>query len=249
MVNGNHSPALLLELLKLNTAVVYVNLEARPERRLALEEQLQRLELSAVRQPGVEAARVRDGWGFLEKPRYACSLAKRLAIRRGFRTGAEAVLLLEDDVVMDAGFREKLARLAVPQNWGLFFLGCRHEEKPKIISQGLVRCTLAVDHHAVLVHRRYRHAVLRGLAGHRRGAPGGIRFSDEKLAWCQRTIPSYAAWPNLAWQRTDYSDTGATEVSQYFPDGRQKAHPAMMAAVDAEMRQRMRHEDRWPTSL
>ena len=120
-----------MKLSDLKLAIVYVNLAHREDRRAETEYQLFQLGLTAQRQPGIKAAWVRDPWGFQNERRYACSLAKRLAIRRGFQTGAEAVLLLEDDVVFHPEFHDRLAGIELPENWGLFYLGCRHCSRPR----------------------------------------------------------------------------------------------------------------------
>ena len=47
------------------------------------------------------------------------------------------------------------------------------------------------------------------------------KASDVLLAGLQELIPSYAAYPNLAWQRVDFSDMGKTEYSNYSETGGQ----------------------------
>ena len=226
-----------MKLSDLKLAIVYVNLAHREDRRAETEYQLFQLGLKAERQPGIKAAWVRDPWGFQNERRYACSLAKRLAIRRGFQTGAEVVLLLEDDVVFHPEFHDRLAGIDLPEDWGLFYLGCRHCLRPGLVQKHLVRCTRATDNHAVIVRRSHYRAVLRGLAGQHRGAPRTILYSDLQLASQQDRIPSYAAFPNLAWQKYSWSNTGECPLTAYHEDGRQGLFPEMMTEVEAEMEQ------------
>jgi len=47
------------------------------------------------------------------------------------------------------------------------------------------------------------------------------KASDVLLAGLQELIPSYAAYPNLAWQRVDFSDMGGTKYSNYSETGGQ----------------------------
>lgn len=219
----------------LSIHIVYVNLAPREDRRAETQYQLYLHDLKAERQPGVPASRVRDTWGFQNKSRYACSLAKRLAVRRGGQSGAEAVLLLEDDIVIHPDFRQRLADLELPDDWQILFLGCRHLQRPHPAGPGLVRCTQATDNHAVLFRRSSIRQVLRGLRGIRRGAPPTIPFSDVKLSELQQEIPSYAAYPNLIWQRENWSDGSARKLGHYALDGRQLIFPEMMAALDREI--------------
>jgi hypothetical protein len=79
---------------------------------------------------------------------------------------------------------------------------------------------------------------MRGLAGTRRGAPRTLLYSDWELAQRQGKIPSYAAFPNLAWQAYSWSDTGNQPLTAYHPDGRQAHLEPVMEEVAAEMRQR-----------
>jgi hypothetical protein len=232
-----------MKLEEIEIAIVYINLGRRPDRRKAVEEQLARLGWPAERVAAVDAAWVRDSRGFQNTRRYACSLSKRMAIRRGFQdSGVEAVLLLEDDVVFHPALLEKLGELDLPEDWGIFFLGCRHDQPPTPIAPGMVRCAQATSHMAMLVHKRAYAEVMRGLRGHARGAEGTITYSDAKLALLQGEIPTYAAYPNLAWQRPGYSDLGKSKVKYFHADGRQLKHAASMDAVDAAMARLTRGE-------
>ncbi len=221
-----------MKLSEFRVAIVYVNLDHREDRRLEIERQLASHGLTADRQPGVNSKQVRDPWGFQNERRYACSLAKRLAIRRGMRTGADAVLLLEDDVVFHPEFHQRVLDIQLPVQWGLFYLGCRHIWTPETVARGMVRCKRAVDNHAVIIHRSFYHQVLRGLAGTRRGGERTIPFSDEKLASLHSQIPSYAAYPNLAWQGFSYSDTGNRHLMHYRADGSQDTHREAIEGLD-----------------
>ena len=210
-----------MKLADLHLAIVYVNLAHREDRRAETEYQLAMQGLHGERQPGIRADTVRDPWGFQNERRYACSLAKRLAIRRGMQTGADAVLLLEDDIVFHPEFHERLAEIELPEDWGLFFLGCRHIRTPVPVRGGVVRCTFAIDNHAMVVRRSQARIVMAGLRGSRRGAGRTILYSDHQLAALQGEVPMYAAYPNLAWQACSQSDACDERGSRYHTDGRQ----------------------------
>lgn len=222
----------------LNISIVFVNLGCREDRRAEVEYQLAVHGWEAARQPGIKAEWVPDARGFQNERRYACSLAKRMAIRRGMRTGAEAVLLLEDDLVFHPEFHQRLAQLELPDDWGMFYLGCRHYERPEIPGPGLVKCNLAVDNHAVIVRRSHYWPVMGGLAGSRRNAERDISYSDLKLAQQQHKIPAYAAFPNLVWQSSSWSDTSNRVLTAYDAEGCQVEQAEMLLEVTAEMERR-----------
>lgn len=154
---------------QLSLQVVFVNRSYRHDRLCLVEEQLREHQICAVRSPGVNFGDINDSRGFQNTRRYACSVAKRIAIRNGFQSGAESVLLLEDDVVFHLELRERLEKIELPEDWGLFYLGCRHLKPPVPYGPSLLRCTQATDNHAVLIHRNYKNQVIRGLSGTGKG--------------------------------------------------------------------------------
>ena len=53
-------------------------------------------------------------------------------------------------------------------------------------------------------------------------ASAALEKAHEVLAALQDQIPTYAAYPNLAWQSEGYSDLAGRSYSNYHPDGRQR---------------------------
>ena len=217
-----------------------INLPHRTDRWQVARAEFAKHHLGVERQAGVPASRVRDPWGFQNERRYACSLAKRLAIRRAYLAGVEAVLIFEDDIVFHPEWRERLAQIELPEDWGLFYLGCRHFQRPEVVAPWLVRCRQATDNHAFAVRREYFQQVMRGLKGTRKGAPRTILYSDLQLAGWQDRIPAYSAYPNLVWQRPNHSDNSRAVVGWYNDRGEQMGHRDNVAGLQEEM-----HE-RWP---
>lgn len=212
--------------------MVYVNLGHREDRREELLPQFDELGLEVDRQPGISASIVRHSWGYKNERRYACSLAKRLAIRRGKHRKAEATLLFEDDVILAKDLHQRLDEITIPNDWAIFFLGCKHIDRPLFIAPGLVRVAKAVDHHAMIIRDKFYTKVIRGLSGLNRNSDRTIEFSDAKLSLLQNEIPCYAAYPNLAWQRFSYSDNLGFPMTSYYSDGRQRS--ARTAVMDIE---------------
>jgi len=215
--------------------IFYINLAYRQDRRASLLSQFDQLGLSGARQPGINERWVSDSRGFFNKRRYAVSLAKRMALRKGYNTGADAVLMLEDDVVFHPKLHECLDSLEIPDDWKIFLVGGRHIERPDIISPGVVKCNLTTDNQAVLVRRDFCRTAIRALSGHAKGAPKTISYSDAKLAALQQQVPVYAAFPNLAWQARSYSDTGRCHTGAYTDEGLQRTNLNAVKGLYEEM--------------
>lgn len=215
--------------------MICVNLNSREDRRQTAWVRFEAAGLAVERQQGIPRSAVKDPRGYMDASRYACSLAKRLAIRRAKLAGASAVLLFEDDVVLASDLHERLGEIQLPGDWGIFFLGCKHLRKPEVVSRNLVRVVQAADHHAMVIRREFYDAAIRGLAGLGRGSPPTFAYSDVKMAGIQRWIPTYAAFPNLAWQELSYSDNAGGVQTHYDQNGYQKTDLWAVSDLDEEM--------------
>src|SRR4030095_5583440 len=70
-----------------------------------------------------------------------------------------------------------------------------------------------------------------------------VMATDRLLAELHKTIPTYAAWPNLAWQLEDESDIVCHRYSNYDQlSGRQRNFPEAIDGLKEEM------EERWGPS-
>ena len=156
--------------------------------------------------------------GFQSSAKRSLALGKRLLLRLAQRRRASALLLLEDDVVFHPEFAARVEAIQLPEAWGIFFFGCLHVDPPSPVAPGLVRVTKALDHHAVAIRAPYYLAARAAMGGRVSGA----HSSDVLLAALQDQIPTYAAYPNLAWQSEGYSDLAGRSYSNYHPDGRQR---------------------------
>ncbi|MBB5353723.1 hypothetical protein HNR46_003984 [Haloferula luteola] len=173
--------------------------------------------------------------GYDDAGRYALALTQRLAIRRAKLRRAEAVLLLEDDVIFHPNFRALAEGIDLPDDWGMFFLGCKHVEEPIPCAPGVVRVTHAIDTHAVAIRQPYFNRVIGALDAHGKPTPDHPLASDRFLAALQKEIPSYACFPNLAWQATDSSDLLHQTYSSYHLAGTQKAGLDLIERTYARM--------------
>jgi len=160
--------------------------------------------------------------GYESAGRYALALTQRLAIRQAMLSGAEAVLLFEDDVILHPNFRNLVSQIELPDDWGILFLGCQHFEEPIPDCPGVVRVTHAVDTHAVAIRRPYYRRVIEALNAHGKPTPNHPLASDRFLAALRWEIPTYACFPNLAWQANEASDLVHSTYTLYQSGGTQK---------------------------
>ena len=160
--------------------------------------------------------------GYDSAGRYALALTQRLALREAARRKAPAVLLLEDDVVFHPNFRALIESVELPEDWGIFYLGCTHNQPPEWAGTRVVRASYAVDTHAIAVREPYYKRVMEMLDRHGKPALGVAKASDQFIALLHKEIPAYACYPNLAWQDVSGSDLLGVNYSNYHGDGLQR---------------------------
>ena len=170
----------------------------------------------------VPATSLNDVRGYESAGRYALALTQRLAIREAARRKASAVLLFEDDIVFHPNFRTLIEAVDLPEDWGIFYLGCTHNEAPEWVGRRVVRASWAVDTHAIAFNARYYKRVMAVLDRHGKPNNGVAKASDQFIATLHKEIPAYACYPNLAWQDVSGSDLLGQEYSNYREDGLQR---------------------------
>lgn len=183
---------------------------------------------------------VRNLRGYPTGGRYANALSHRIAIRRAKLAGAAAVLILEDDVVFAPDFEERVAKIELPSDWGIWYLGCRHWNRPTPIEPGLVRVAWGMDTHAYAVRADWYDELLKAF----RSPPNPAKYTKEVRDWgvdfplaeLHQSIPTYACWPNIAWQYGGDSDLiDSSWQGGYSKTGRQRDRLEVLEGVDWEM--------------
>lgn len=201
---------------------VCLNLDRREDRRRYASEHFRMLHLKVRRWPALDGSRSRHAGGFPNPSKRAKHLSFLQVIRHARLLRSKAVLFLEDDVVLHPDFVQRAAALEVPEDWGMLYFGCLHVEPPLRVSENLVKISRAYDTHAVAIRDCWFDLILRSLGPKSRlGRSADARASDVLLAELQNVIPSYAAYPNLAWQRMDVSDMSGKRYSHYSSTGEQ----------------------------
>jgi hypothetical protein len=244
---------------------LWINLGRREDRRLQTEFNLAEAGIAARRFPAMDARSKRkpvpltgteipptarkpgepdpfdfekeenDIRGYASAGRYALALTQRLALREAARRGAPSVLLFEDDVLFHPNFQELIKAVELPDDWGIFYLGCSHSRRPQWAGNRVVRVHYAVDTHAVAIRAPYYKQVMEMLDRHGKPDLGVAKASDQFLALLHREIPTYACYPNLAWQAVSESDLAGVRYSNYGKDGQQRNFTAAVAGLLEEV--------------
>ena len=234
--------------------IYLLNLSRREDRRLECETLFAQHGLRVKRFPAVDALWMRDAQGYETKGRRAHAVSTRLILRQAKQLKAPAVFIFEDDVVLADDWRKRLAAFILPEDWGMFALGGQHHESPEPVGDGLVRIRAMLDTHAWGVRAECYDTVLAAL---RKPAPGSresLPATDVTLARLHADIPSYATWPNTAWQQESHSDLAVGAYSNYEGDGWQRPGYHSVSGLLAEMlgghawpeaRQRAREQKAW----
>ena len=68
------------------------------------------------------------------------------------------------------------------------------------------------------------------MRGGRRNAQH-LFHSDVLLSTLHKSIPTYTAFPNLAWQAVEHSDLTGRTYSNYAPDGQQRSFRHILSSL------------------
>jgi hypothetical protein len=217
-----------------------INLSRREDRRFRMDLEFYIRGLDVQRVRAINKKFVRKLRHYPTAGRYANAISHRVAIRKAKICGADAVLIFEDDVVFAADFAKRVEQIELPDDWGIWYLGCRHWKRPTPVAPGLVRVSWGMDTHAYAVKAEWYNAVLKAMRSPMNVESYKAEVSDWgvdfPLAELHATIPTYACWPNLAWQYGGDSDLINTEwQGAYSKTGRQRDRLEIIDGVDWEM--------------
>ena len=197
------------------------------------EEEFERAHLVVERFPAVDGKWVRRTRGFQSAGKYAHTLGVRMMLRRAKHIDAPAVFIFEDDVVLTPQLQMALEGIELPKDWGMFYLGGMHFERPEVVGRGLVKARGMMSTHAFGVKARYYDRLIRALVErgpHDDLTPG----ADVILARLHLEIPTYAVFPNLVGQREGHSDLAGGSYRPFTEDGQQIWLAECLAGVAAE---------------
>lgn len=195
--------------------VYYINLDRRADRRLHMEQQLDRLNLSATRVQALDGKNIkwRPEFGiwskFWNNGAFAYCLSYRQALMDAYAKGYENVLILDDDAVLTENFFSVLDKAwnSLPSNWHMLYLAANHgpadsparpTENDKI-GNNLCKLKGSVGSHAIIINKIAFPIILDFLA-----SPYGPL--DVYLSLYQQFFPCYITNPGIATQLAGHSD-------------------------------------------
>ena len=213
-----------------------LNLARRQDRRVDCEEVFSRSGISVRRFPAIDCRYIHNKRRYESRGRYAHALGLRLILRDARMRRAPAVMIFEDDVEIDPDIHQKLKDIELPNDWGMFYLGGLHCERPEVIRRSLIKSNGMLSTHAFGVRDIYYNDLINSL--NRRSTQDNIvPAADVVLARLHQEIPTYSVFPNLAWQRPDFSDLskGEYQIAPYSQNGHQQWLTEVLAGVAAEV--------------
>lgn len=141
--------------------VVLINLDRRPDRLAAVTRRLTEAQWPFAWPQRMAAfdghnAEPPTGWSaHVGRGAYGCLVSHLTAMESAMATGAQNLLVLEDDAVFVDGFADKAKAFVrdVPSDWEQLLLGAMHIQPSICVSSGVVRVRAALHTHAYAIRR------------------------------------------------------------------------------------------------
>ena len=173
--------------------VVVINLDSRPDRMEAFDEQAKKYALEYIRFPAVPANPPSL------PPTWACKESHKSVIKQAVEDNVKRLFVFEDDALFVENFNEKLGELykELPEDWDMFYLGAWHLEYEKY-KEGLVRMKDSYSAHAYGINEHYLDDAFSAVY---KPKPIDIALSSK-----HPHIKAYCAKPALVGQTPGYSD-------------------------------------------
>ena len=172
--------------------IVVINLESRPDRMQAFDEQAKRFDIDYIRFPAVPATEsLPAGW--------ACKESHIQVMKQAIAANAKRLFVFEDDALFVDNFNEKLEEIysRIPEDWDMFYLGAWHLVCHPY-AEGVVKMVENYSAHAYGINEHY---LQEAYSQTMRPKPIDIALSDK-----HPHIKAYCAKPALVGQTPGYSD-------------------------------------------
>lgn len=194
-----------------------LNLARRPDRLKEVSDQLHREGIEFTRMQGVDGRIMplpkteKSGSGA-----YGCRLGHLRILEAAITDKLNVVGVLEDDVVLEEGFTDRLQKALkdVPDDWELLYCGTQHRKTPTPVGPGIVRCVDCHRTHAYIV----RGPAIRKLYQIWSNASGHV---DHILGKHFKNLKAYAIAPPIAGQGASKSDiSGRQDGERWWTGGK-----------------------------
>ena len=173
--------------------IVVINLDSRPDRMEAFDEQAKKYALEYIRFPAVPANPPSL------PPTWACKESHKSVIKQAVEDNVKRLFVFEDDALFVENFNEKLGELykELPEDWDMFYLGAWHLEYEKY-KEGLVKMKDSYSAHAYGINEHYLDDAFSAVY---KPKPIDIALSSK-----HPHIKAYCAKPALVGQTPGYSN-------------------------------------------
>lgn len=195
-------------------AIFVINLEHRTDRRVAMQEQLERIGWHAEFFPAIRPTSAAD---FPSTGARGCFLSHLSVLKKARDAGAQQLVILEDDVNFAQGFavrwKHSISVLETSE-WSIFYPGHVLDGLPEGLSRISpntgVRCThfMLINGHAIPTLIAGLERILSRPAGHPIGGPMHIDAAYSTIRTQDHSLVTYAYFPVLGYQRPSRTDVG-----------------------------------------
>lgn len=214
------------------TLSVYLNSAKDDTNRANIERELFQAGIEGERFPQINPKWALSKTRFKSSQDYARALTHRLAIRKAKQKGAPAIFITEDNVSLDPLLLEKLNELSLPDNWGLLKLGTCHKKRPQLVCRGLVQNSESLGTFCYILRAPFYDLAISTLSSRHTHPPSTF---DECFDQLEREIPTFSAFPNLAWPNQALRTVPLAENATTFsPFGTQEDHPIAVQGLIGE---------------
>lgn len=183
------------------SAVYYLSLQRRGDRRKQLRKELGDHSIKATWLPAVDGETLHPYNGSINRGQAGCYLSHLLAVSQANVARLSNVCVLEDDILLHPFFQDKFDQYIayLPDDWDMFYLGLAHVSEPETINSHMDRVTKGFNAYAYLVNSKAFQKFLEVRL------PANMK-NDEFNTLLQKKLNCYATKEGLVGCRTTYSD-------------------------------------------
>lgn len=182
--------------------IYLINLDRRPDRLKASQDQFNHHNLTVEKVPAIDGSKLPPEHLREMKPGViGCMLSHRCIIEDAKYKGLEAVMVFEDDVELHPGFLPLLKDSIrdLPCDWDMLYLGGSHQENPTPITGKIYKVHKTLTTHAYIMRKSMFGRAIEMINSYTQPVDG--IYAD-----LQKEFNCFVTNPPLAWQREDHSD-------------------------------------------
>ena len=190
-----------MDISKLFQNTVVLSLPHRLDRRIKVKQQLDANKIFFEYYDAVNGHET-EYIGPLTKGEHGIKMSHIKILLNCIECSKSGVLIFEDDIILDENFLENITKdiKNVPDDMQILYLGASHHVEPKKIKGNIYKLLHSYTTHAMYIDK----SVFNTLIEAQKNNPHVPL--DVVYAHYQPILSVYGFYPNLAWQKDDYSD-------------------------------------------